>query len=283
MLRNNNHRNRDYLRSDRIIRRRRKRTLFRFIFFVVTILIIAGIFVFVSRLDAFSVKNISVEGNEFVSTDEINGAAKDIASTSWMYIVPRKNILFFPTSALETELRARYPRLSNVVVHRTGLDSVDIKVIERKPSAIWCNVSDACYSVDDQGYIYAEAGEDQLDASSTNDLIKLTGGEQGTSTPIGTMINSSSTFSDIATLLQDMKQQGLTPGEVELRNNHEFSVKVLPSGGSVIFSDIRPLGDSLANLEAALQSPAFKGTSTQPTFDYIDTRFGNKIFFKLKQ
>ena len=121
-------------------------------------------------------------------------------------------------------------------------------------------------------------GEATVDTS----LIRFSGGEQGTTTPVGTIINSSSTFSDIASLLKGMKDQGLSPEEVEIRNSHEFAVKVAP-GGSVIFSDIRPLSDSLDNLSTALQSPAFKATSSVVNFDYIDTRFGNKIFFKIKQ
>ncbi|MES3005461.1 MAG: hypothetical protein V4664_00785 [Patescibacteria group bacterium] len=279
MLRNHNHRTRDYLRSDRVIKRKRRRftrILLVILFFL--ILIIGGI-IFVVRLDAFAVKTLKVEGNHDVSADELITLANEYATSSWLYFFPRRNIAFYPTGSIEAELRARYPRFSDVAVYRTSINSVQIEVIERHPRALWCDSSEQCYTVDDQGFIYAP----YVSASSTTaDLIRFSGGAQDATNPIGTNINSSSTFSDITLLLQGMKERGLTPEHVVIRNNHEFSVKVNP-GGDVIFSDIRPLNESLSNLSAALQSAAFKATSSPQTFEYIDTRFGNKIFFKLQK
>lgn len=276
MLRNNN-RNRDYLRSDRVIKRKRRRTARKFIILSVLLVLVMGGLVYVSRLEAFSVNNISVNGNLEVSANDLISVAEQSASSSWLYLFPRKNIALYPVDEIETELKSKYPRLANVFVHRTGLDSVKIQVIERKPQAIWCNEVNECFTVDDQGFIYAPVTE----SASTTELIRFSGVAQGTSSPIGTTINSSSTFSDIATLLQGMKERGLNPEEVVIRNNHEFAVRVRP-GGNVIFSDIRPLNESLDNLSTALESPAFKSTSTPQSFEYIDTRFGNKIFFKLQ-
>lgn len=282
MLRNNNHRTRDYLRTDRLVRRKRRKRTLRLIFsFILLIALLVGAF-FVTRIDALSVATIRVEGNQEVSSDELINIAKMHASSSWLYMFPRQNIVLYPTSDIEADLRARYPRFSEVVVHRTGLNSIGIQVIERSPRALWCDADESCYAVDDQGYIYAPYSRGEDFGASTPELIRFTGGTQGTSSPVGTNLNSSSTFNDIALLLQGLKEMGLAPERVVIRNNNEFSVKVKP-GGDVIFSDIRPLGDSLENLKAALQSAAFKSTSSPQTFDYIDTRFGNKIFFKIQK
>lgn len=276
MLRKHNHRTRDYLHSDRVVRRKRRQFTFKSLLLLLVLAVLfAGAF-FVSRLEAFSVKEITVDGNKEVSSSEVISIADEYASSTWLYIFPERNILLYPTDEVEAKLRSKYPHFSHVKVERTGLTSIRIGVIERQPSALWCDNSSGCFIVDDQGFIYAPA-----ENASTTDLIIFRGESVGTGTPIGTVINSSSTYSDIATLLQGMKEKGLTPKEVEIRNKHEFSVKVSP-GGNVIFSDIRPLGDSLDNLSTALQSSAFKATSTSMDFEYIDTRFGNKIFFKMK-
>lgn len=287
MLRSRNHPTRDYLRSDRIIRRKRRRATLRIVVFLLLLALVAGGAITLTRVDALDIKNIVVQGNNEVSTDEVKNIAETYASSSWLYIFPQKNIIIYPTKDLENDLQSRYPRFSDVDVYRKGLTSIEIQVIERQPNALWCDENDSCFLVDKEGFIYAPfigtiTGE-TLDrqSSSTSAFVIFSGGIAATSTPIGTTINSSSTFSSMISLLQGMKGHGLTPERVNIRNKHEFSVHVNP-GGDVIFSDIRPLSESLDNLIAALESAAFKGTSSPQNFDYIDTRFGNKIFFKMK-
>ncbi len=280
MLRSHNHRNRDYLRSDRAAKRNRRRMTFRLGLVIFIFVFLAVGMLIVTRIDAFAVKDISVEGNREVTSSELIDIAQVHASSSWLYFFPRKSIVLYPTKELEADIKAKFPRFSDVAINRSGLSSIRIRVIERSPRALWCDdVQSSCYTVDDQGYIYARADDS---FATTSELIRFVGGNSSsTSSVIGTNINSSSTFSDIVSLLQGMKDRGLTPEQVEIRNNHEFSVKVHP-GGSVIFSDIHPFNESLGNLSAALESAAFKAASSSKDFEYIDTRFGNKIFFKLK-
>ena len=215
MLRSHNHRNRDYLRSDRAAKRNRRRMTFRLGLVIFIFVFLAVGMLIVTRIDAFAVKDISVEGNREVTSSELIDIAQVHASSSWLYFFPRKSIVLYPTKELEADIKAKFPRFSDVAINRSGLSSIRIRVIERSPRALWCDdVQSSCYTVDDQGYIYARADDS---FATTSELIRFVGGNSSsTSSVIGTNINSSSTFSDIVSLLQGMKDRGLTPEQVEI-------------------------------------------------------------------
>ncbi len=269
------------------MRRRRRRIFLRLFFFFLIICVLVGGIVWVARLDAFSVNTIRVQGNQSVSTESILAISMNDASTSWMYVFPRKNILFYPTSKITSDLKSQYPELLDVAVTRANLSEINITVSEREAKGLWCIESndlllnpnadatnDQCYVFDSNGFIFATS------TSPDDSFIRFYGKHIEAATAIGTTIQSSSTYSEISKLIDGLKGHGLPVARVLIKNPHEFSV-YLDKGGEVMFSDVRPLDQSLLNLITAVESPAFKASSSKQSFEYIDTRFGNKIFFKL--
>ena len=144
MLRNHNHRTRDYLRSDRIVRRKRRKFTFRLTIFALLVVLFMSVAFFVVRLEAFAIKTIAVEGNIEVSTSELVTIAEGYANSSWLYVFPRKNILLYPVDKLEEDIKSKYQRFSHVEVHRVGFSSLAIQVIERQPKALWCDENSTC-------------------------------------------------------------------------------------------------------------------------------------------
>ena len=290
------------LKSQRITQKRRRGIIIRLVLFFVLLAVLASLAVVLMRLDAFKVQEISVTGNREISADDIRGVAEEYATGSVGFIFPKSNILLYPVSTVEASLNSKFPQLSEVLVTRTGLSAIHVQVLERQPRAMWCKSEslsdDECFLIDEKGYIYSKTTPDVLAVTSSatsTPLIYFYGGVDDTassslSSPIGATLRTTSHFLDILALVKNIQDSKLDAFGVLIVDNHEFSV-LLSDGAELLFSDARPLDESFANLKTALSSDAFKATSSKATsatstskgFEYIDTRFGNKVFFKMKQ
>ena len=287
------------LKSQRVTQKRRRAIIVRLVLLFVLIAAVITLAVVVIRLDAFKVQEISVAGNREISADDIRNVAEEYATGSVGFIFPKSNILLYPVGTVEASLKLKYPQLSEVLVTRAGLSAIHVQVLERQPRAMWCKSEslsdDECFLIDEKGYIYSKTTPDILailPSASSTPLIYFYGGvdDATTTSPIGMTLRTTSRFLDILALVRNIQDSKLDAFGVLIVDAHEFSV-LLSDGAELLFSDARPLDESFANLKTALSSDAFKATSSKATsasstskgFEYIDTRFGNKVFFKMKQ
>jgi hypothetical protein len=273
-----------------------------------------------SHLDAVTIQTVEVQGNQVVPTAQITAKVQDMLGASKGVIFSRKNILFYPSGKIERNLMEAYPRFATVVVHAVTPTKIEVLISERKPKSLWCKATSPsdiaatismdqsevnaatatspyapetietgqqCYFIDSQGFIFSLAPNFQGNA-----YTKFFGGSIGPQ-PIGQALMSSTTYAQIINLADALDAQGLKISYITVKDAHTFNIKLL-GNGEIYFSDQKSLEDSLNNLIAALGSEVFVGkqgkasvgSSTQPRslaqFVYIDMRFGNKVFFKLK-
>ena len=102
-------------------------------------------------------------------------------------------------------------------------------------------------------------------------------------TPIGNYYISSSTqFEEITDFVKKIKQLGLGPQYIVAKAGEEFSL-VISGDGEIYFDMKEPLSKAEQNLEALLRIPELaKNIAGIMPVDYIDLRYGNKLFYKLK-
>jgi hypothetical protein len=112
------------------------------------------------------------------------------------------------------------------------------------------------------------------------DLLQVSGGELASSTKqIQHYAFDTKVFEIMKETVQALASSSLSVVHIAYRTPEQIEY-VINGNGYVIVSGKRPLEESLGNLSAALKSSRFTpGTS----FEYIDTRFGNKVFFKIKE
>jgi len=93
---------------------------------------------------------------------------------------------------------------------------------------------------------------------------------------------SSTQFIDLTQFVERIKNLSLRPQYLLAQGNGEFSLAIA-GGGQIYFNTEQPLSTVADNLETLLRTPAL-ATSTKNNLpvQYIDLRFGNKLFFKLK-
>lgn len=274
---------------------RRRKILFGLFLGLVVILLIS--FVLFLRLSIFRITEVKVTGNKVVKTESIMSLAKTRLAGSYFWIIPKDNNFLFSPFYLGQNIIKNFPDIENVSVGRDGFTKVLISVSERSPKLLWCLAAeegDKCFYTDKTGFLFSVAPN-----FSDNILFKVYGLID--SDPIGTRPLSADRFSELLTTIDSLpglvKSAGITPAiPRRLTIDQAGDCRVLISGTgntassttsgtwTIIFNQSQNLQTLASNLNTVFSAPEFQADliSASHRLDYIDLRFGKKVFYKFK-
>ena len=257
-------------------RRRKMRLLV-----AIATLIIAGGAVFGLRallnLPRLSIESIQIVGAKEVTPETIRVYVDGQIHDGAWHFFSRENIFFYPKRELQKGIPAHFSRIRSADVARTGLFSRElaVKVRERVPLALWCRDGEECFVFDESGFIFA-AG----DAVAESELLVFRGGlnQQPNESPIR-QVFLPDTLKRIVELTERLKEAGFPAAEVAIENDTDFSMWLMKgfSLRGVFSADPSAL---VRNLQLVLTSDALRAKADQ--LEYIDMRFGNRVYYKLK-
>ncbi len=290
---------------DEIIRKKRNKRLLKygllFLGFIVSIALLS----YISHLKSLRVSTIELEGGVLVTQKDISAETLKLLSGSYLWLFPRDNSLIYPKTELEKKLREKFKRIDRISISSKNPTTIVVTITERQAKSLWCDTlpgkaevrtiqtEDAstteqvtippignrgtCYFMDDNGMIFTEAPQFSGDA-----YFKYYG-LISSSSPIGSIYTASTTaFRTLADFVTRMQHIGIDPEYLVGAPNNEYTV-FISGGGKIYFDVTEPLSKTGDNLEALLRAPVFAtGTRSRMPIDYIDLRFGNKLFYKLR-
>lgn len=294
---------RDFLKSQSIVKRRRKRRFFRLFVNLAILLILIGGFSWLSWLESLAIRNVVVVGNSSVQATELQGHINTILDGKYIGLISKRNAIIYPKKEISEFVLEKYPRIADVNISTDGMHILSVVVEERKPLAGWCGPVD-CYFIDQTSYIYDKMSGDsapQGNASSTQaiattasvtatdtesvqgDLIIFHGNDDVVGpTPITKTVFAKEVFEGMMSVSKALEVQSdkikMVVTDVYVKNGESIIFKI-KNNGRIIISDKRPFEESLENLKSALSASVFSKTTQ---FEYIDVRFSNKVFYRLK-
>ncbi len=255
-------------------RRRRRRRNLRLLLWILLILVVFGGIVAISHLPQFSIDNVKLEGNTFSSTNNILHTAEDDLSGDYFKLFSKSNIFIFPKRKIESDILAQYPPIKSISIKRSSLKEIQITVLERKQQFLWCRL-DQCYFMDSSGFIFNVAPAFSTDLYFTYyGLIEL-------ENPVGQNYLSLDKFDGVVRFVNNVKKLGISTDYVKATDNNNFELHLL-SGGKILFNTNQPLDETISNLQTVTDKNNASGTSVDLSkIEYLDLRFGNKVFYKL--
>lgn len=258
-------------------RRRRARIIVGVLILVIFAAAIFYLSWFLSR-PFIIINNITVSGNSLIASDVILAATKNILAGSYLGLFAKSNIFLYPEKVIQGTLATVFPAIKNVQGNLKNWQTLQLLVEERAPFALWCQPTDAaaCFYLDDNGLIFSAAP-----VFSSNIFLKFTGGQIGTNLPIGKYFLPTDEFRRVTFFLDSLTPLGLTPISLEASaDGYQIQFK---GGGRLIVNAVDDLSVILKNLEIILRSNNLKKTLARGgVIDYIDLRYGNKVFYKFK-
>jgi len=289
---------RNVLNSPRLseLKRHRRRVFLNKIFMCLLGLsaIIASL-AYLSRLNSMNIDEINISGNKVVDTENINETVKQQLAGKYLWFFPKTNILYYPQNSIKDELQNKFKRLKEINLSIKNNKILDITLTEREALYTWCeSVSEQidereqkCYFMDGDGYIFDEAPY-----FSGEVYFKFYGNiepsEDKANSPLGSYFFKKN-FKQLISFRDILKSIGLKPTVLSITKNGDIEISLSGGTSAVVEPKILLRADAdfqnaAENLEAALITEPLQSNfkNKYSKLQYIDLRFGNKVYSKFQ-
>ena len=218
--------------------------------------------------DFFRIKSIEVIGSEKISSDQIKSAVISMISKGESWFFPQNNFLFINTVNINDSLQKIFPDFSRVRTTLAGVGNLVVEVSEREAYAKWCEIGrENCLVIDSQGFAFDE----NIKQANTTLTIKTV------SRPVlANEIFSQDKFFGIKKIVDHFNRSGFGILSIT-ENGNDYFIKTINNLEIRIAS-----GDNLESTIIKLISieSDLNKSKDQSSIDYIDLRYGNKVFIK---
>lgn len=237
--------------------------------FVIIGLLIAGAW-YGSRVEALTLTQISISGGETIDHATVQELVEAELAGTYLGLIPRRFAWTYPQQDILTTLLT-IERLHSPAVTRADGRTLEVRFAEYEPFALWCTdlASEACWFLDRSGYAFADAPP--LSGGSFLRFVRL---DEVPSTT--KRVASPARFSRAVELTEELATIGWSISHVELDQVGDAFLHVV--GGSELKATLtEPPVDTVDNFTAILGSEEFSHLAPG-NFQYVDLRFGNKVF-----
>jgi len=262
--------------SSKIVKRRvikRRATFFTKVATFPTLLILLVVFL---RADFLKIKNFDISGTQTVSQEEIKNVTANFISGNTFLVIPKSNILVLSKEKLVKKLLAAFPRLETVIVNKEIFSrQIKLEVSERRADFLWCiDDGSECFFMDKNGLVFEKVFD--LQSTELADKIVFKGILIGN--PLLQNFASPEKMKNYSDLISALNNAGLKVLVMNFESPDKAVAKT--ETGDIIFNpDENNFAVPVQNTMLLINETKSKNPAVQ--FQYIDTRFGNKVFYKL--
>ena len=111
-------------------------------------------FLFFSQV--FLIKEIKISGNRSISSENIENFARVGMSDAASGFISGNNFFFDKNEIVKSALTEEFSEIKSIEIKRIFPDALEIKIVEKEPTIIWCRFDD-CYYIDNNGAVFARA------------------------------------------------------------------------------------------------------------------------------
>ncbi len=223
------------------------------------------------RLPFVTISGVIVEKTDTVSKDDIMTRTDTFLRGSYFGFIPHRFSFLLPLGKIRANL-LEIPRVANVTF-RTENDTLIVTVVEQLPDMLWCASAEAtstCFYVEKNGRAYEKAPE--LAGSTLMRFVV-----SGMFPKAGDALLNDRARSLLVSMAKIIEERhGFHVSRIEYTQDND-AVLYLSGGGKLLLSTDGNLEETYANLASVLGSDEYS-TLTPGNFEYIDLRFGSKVF-----
>ncbi|MBI2609574.1 hypothetical protein HYW53_00155 [Candidatus Giovannonibacteria bacterium] len=254
-------------------KRKRRRALFKIYGTLGGIAVLFLVILFAFYYPKFRISSITVEGVAGDLADKIKTDAESILSKKYFYIFPKDNILIAATGEIKSMLESD-PRFDQPAVEKKYPSTVVIKTALRKSWAVVCREGSEndCSLVDRSGFVFAKAPF--LSGTAVLKIFDKRGENN-----FGNYVLPAGHFKNLVLLVEKVEEKLDEDIESVALKEHSEAELILKSDRRLIFDFELDPRIALENLSVSLSSEL---AILKDQIEYIDLRFPNKVFYRLK-
>ena len=263
------------LPESRLRLRKRRRRVRIAVVSVVSVLVVLSCLVGLTYLPALQIKDVAVSGAQTLPPGTIDAFVRDRLAGEYWYVFPKSNIFLYPRQRIAADLMQEYPVLASADVHAADFHTVAVSVVEREPRALLCSQDNRCLFMDENGVAYT-------DAPTFSEPVYLSYYGSTTGDTLPKQFLTPLEFQALSALVDAIAQK--LPGEkvaaVSVDKAKDVRMR-FADDFTLIFALIDQGGDVFERLTLALTSGPMAARKLSD-FQYLDLRFGDKLYYKLK-
>ena len=225
---------------------------------------------YLTRIDALTIKKVTVQGGETIPPEQVEAIVRQELSGSYFKIIPHAFAFTYPEQSIIESIR-NIDRIKDLSVVRSGGEEVSVSFTEYEPQALWCkkDSDDACVFLDENGYGFTLAPK--LIGGSLLRFVSV-----GQEPKVRMQAFDASQYHTANELAATLSQKQWPIEKVEIDSAGDAFLQV--SGGGEFKTNLKQsTQETVSNLESVLASEKFKHFKPG-NFEYVDLRFGDKVF-----
>jgi hypothetical protein len=232
-------------------------------------LLVTGVW-YGTRVEALTITEIEAKGGETIKSEDVIALAEPVLEGEYVGLIPKRFAWFYPKQAM-IEAVSETPRIYNIEIERANGRTLQITYDEYVPHALWCAETgdDMCLFMDSSAYAFATAP--QLSGGSFLRFIK-----SGATLAVGESVFTQEEYESMLELVRLLGEQGWFISHVEMDQVGDAFLRVV-GGGELKITVADEPQQVVENLLVILAAEEFSDVAPG-NFNYIDLRFGNKVF-----
>jgi hypothetical protein len=245
---------------------------------VIALLSIVGLSIGLSHMPFLRLNSVVVKGNIGIDAHDVEALVQKNLSGSYAAVYAKSNKFLYPKDTIEADIRSTFPSIEHLSVEAEG-HTLEVTLSERKPAYLWCTgkpetkTTDACYFIDATGYIFSTGPQVSGDAYFT--FFGLLSDDN----PIGKTFLNETDIKAMTTIKEQLAKNDVAVRSLyaDEKGTREL---MLVHGGKIIFKVDQNLTVLLSSLELLKHKTTLLNTDAEKKLEYIDLRFGNKVYYK---
>ena len=246
----------------------------------IAVLLVCGGVIFVLRAPRLQIRAVAVAGIQTLDERGVRDRIGLALAGTRAWIFPQSSFFLADTREIASGLAHDFPRIRAVAIAKKFPDKLDIVIIERGFWGIFCNgqhgsSTPVCAYIDPDGIAYEYAPEPQ------GKLIVSIQSDEAGDIALGAPVIDPLIMAAIRGLAEKIPTAGGgTIVDFELYTRVPSEIRAIAADGfMMIFKREDDYTSTLGVLKRVMDGEI---KDRRSRLDYIDLRFGNKVFYKMK-
>ena len=244
------------------------------------VLLICGGIIFVLRAPRLQIQDIAVRGIKTLDEQAVRERIGAALAGARFYFLPRSSFFLADTGVIASHLKKDFPRIRDAAVAKQFPDKIEVAITEREFWGVFCNgitgsSTPVCAYIDPDGIAYESSPKPQ------GKLIVSIQSDGREDIALGAPAVDQAVMAEIHALAEKVPAAiGSVITDFELRARVPSEIRAETAEGFVlIFKREDEYASILRVLKRVLDGEI---KDKRVLLDYIDLRFGNKVFYKLR-
>ncbi|MCF7843379.1 hypothetical protein K9M47_00595 [Candidatus Gracilibacteria bacterium] len=249
----------------------------RLVFFLVTALVM-GVFYVYFKTPVFTVTSYEFVGVQEMYKDRIDSNLRTLTSQTRYKVFPSNRIMMYPSKLMKLSISEVLPNSEKIDIVPIGLHTLRVRVTPYEPLF----KIDEVHGITKDGVIYTEFKD--MSKLSTISIASSTRKEIDRDGIHSTQIEEldTETLSNITKLINKIDTVIFIVRKIDIDASGDISFFDERGISKIIFSGKANTEKVWSNLVSAIDTDPLKSKlmNEKDSLEYLDARFGNKVFFK---